>query len=485
MFDRKIIHELKLWAKKEPRKPLIVRGARQVGKTTAIHLFSKQFDQYIYLNLEQSEDRSIFEQDFPMTQLVDAIFFYKNQTKGTGKILIFIDEIQASLSAVTSLRFFYENFPELYVIAAGSLLETLMGNHVSFPVGRVEYLVMKPLTFKEFLNAVGETIALDMLNKALKPKITTNNKTADAATTTERLQIKKFQIPLFAHEKLTQLFASYALIGGMPEIVLHYSKHRDITALNPLFESLITAYIDDVKKYARNQTMTHVIRHAISSAFLEAGNRIKFQGFGNSNYKSREMGEALRILEKAMLLTLIYPSSSMTVPLQTNLKKSPKLQFLDTGMLNYFAGFQKELFGKQQIDTIYQGKIAEHIVGQELLATRRSLLHPLSFWTREKRQSNAEVDFLIQVNDLIIPIEVKSGPTGRLRSLHQFIDNAPHSYAVRIYSGELSIDRIQTINNKPCILLNLPFYLTGSITQYIEEFIASENGGERMGYRRE
>ena len=211
--------------------------------------------------------------------------------------------------------------------------------------------------------------------------------------------------------------------------------------------------------------------------FFEAGNRIKFQGFGNSNYKSREMGEALRILEKAMLLTLIYPSSSMTVPLQTNLKKSPKLQLLDTGMLNYFSGFQKELFGKQQIDTIYQGKIAEHIVGQELLATRGSPLHPLSFWTREKRQSNAEIDFLIQFNDLIIPIEVKSGPTGRLRSLHQFIDKAPHPYAVRIYSGELSVDRIQTINDKPCILLNLPFYLAGSITRYIDGLISSENGG--------
>ena len=268
MFDRKIIDELKRWAKKEPRKPLIVRGARQVGKTTAIHLFSKQFDQYIYLNLEQKDDRSIFEQDFPITQLVDAIFFYKNQTKGTGKILIFIDEIQTSLSAVSSLRFFYENVPQLYVIAAGSLLETLMGNHVSFPVGRVEYLVMKPLTFKEFLNAMGETSALNVLNSDYEPGVTINNRTADEVTATECLQIRNLQIPPFAHEKLTQLFASYALIGGMPEIVSHYSKHRDITALNPLFESLITAYIDDVEKYARNQTMTHVIRHAISSAFF-------------------------------------------------------------------------------------------------------------------------------------------------------------------------------------------------------------------------
>jgi uncharacterized protein len=156
MFKRDILKKLSGWAEKKDRKPLILRGARQVGKTTAIHLFSERFDQYLYLNLEIKEERSIFEQDYPIEELLQAIFFYKNQVKHEGDILIFIDEIQACPSAVPYLRYFYEAFSDLYIIAAGSLLETLIDTHISFPVGRVEYLVMKPLNFKEFLSALSQ-----------------------------------------------------------------------------------------------------------------------------------------------------------------------------------------------------------------------------------------------------------------------------------------------------------------------------------------
>jgi hypothetical protein len=154
--------------------------------------------------------------------------------------------------------------------------------------------------------------------------------------------------------------------------------------------------------------------------------------------------------------------------LQPNTKKSPRLQVLDTGMLNYFAGFQKDLFGTNDINSVYQGKIAEHIVGQELLAVETSPLFKLQFWNREKKQSNAEVAFLVQYENLIVPVEVKSAVTGRLRSLHQFIDRAPHRYAVRIYSGKLEINEIKTLGGKKFVLLNLPFYLAGSIVEYLE-----------------
>lgn len=163
MFKRDILGKLSAWAIKKDRKPLILRGARQVGKTTAVNLFSEQFDQYLYLNLELKEELRIFEQDYPIEELIQAIFFYKDQVKRKGKILIFIDEIQACPSAVSYLRFFYEAFPDLYIIAAGSLLETLIDTHISFPVGRVEYLVMKPLSFKEFLNALDEQNSLDII----------------------------------------------------------------------------------------------------------------------------------------------------------------------------------------------------------------------------------------------------------------------------------------------------------------------------------
>jgi len=447
MFKRDILEKLSAWKKRSDRKPLILRGARQVGKTTAVNLFSKQFDQYIYLNLELKEEKNIFEQEYSIQELIHAIFFYKDQTQIKGKILIFIDEIQTCPSAVSYLRFFYEAFPDLFIIAAGSLLETLIDNHISFPVGRVEYLVMKPLNFKEFLNALAEKTSLEIIKN-------------------------KIPVPEFAHNKLMKLFHAYSIIGGMPEIVQKYSEQKDIIALKPLFDSLIVSYLDDVEKYARNNTMAKVISHAVSSSFYEAGTRIKFQGFGNSNYKSREMSEALKLLEKAMLIYLLYPSSSVKPPLQPNIKKSPKLQVLDTGMLNYFGGFQKKLFTTNAIDSVYQGKIAEHIVGQELLACKMSPLYKLHFWNREKKQSSAEVDFIIQFEDLIIPIEVKTGATGRLRSLHQFMDKAPHTYAVRVYSGQLEINQIQTIKGKKFTLLNLPFYLTGYIPEYLEWIIS-------------
>lgn len=447
MFKRDILKKLSAWAAKDDRKPLILRGARQVGKTTAVDLFSEQFDQYLYLNLEQVEDRNIFERDYPIEELVQTIFFYKDQVRRKGKTLIFIDEIQACPPAVTYLRFFYEFFPKLYVIAAGSLLETLINKHISFPVGRVEYLVMKPLSFKEFLTALDKESSLDIITNSIP-------------------------VPDFAHSKLMKLFHTYSIIGGMPEIIQNYARHKDINALKEIFDSLIVSYLDDVEKYARNKSAANVIRHAVSSAFYEAGSRIKFQGFGNSNYKSREMGEALRVLEKAMLIYLLYPSSSVKPPLLPNMKKSPKLQVLDTGMLNYFGGYQKDLFGTSEIESVYKGNVAEHIIGQEFLACQTSPLYKLHFWRREKKQSGAEIDFLIQYENLIVPVEVKSGATGRLRSLHQFMDRSPHEYAVRIYSGQLEISRVNTLNGKGFTLLNLPFYLAGSITEYLALLLA-------------
>ena len=193
MFKRKILDELNKWKDKSDRKPLVIRGARQVGKTTVVNLFSKQFDKYIYLNLENSEDREIFENNLSFDKLLEAIFFLKNVKKNSGTILIFIDEIQNVSNAVTQLRYFYENAKDLFVISAGSLLETLLDKNINFPVGRVEYLVLKPLSFEEFLLAIGETPAVEMLNT--------------------------IPLPDFAHKKLLGLFHRFVLIGGMPEVV--------------------------------------------------------------------------------------------------------------------------------------------------------------------------------------------------------------------------------------------------------------------------
>ena len=281
-----------------------------------------------------------------------------------------------------------------------------------------------------------------------------------------------YTLPAGAHDKLLKLFHRYALIGGMPEIVQQYASTRDLTQLRPLYDNLITAYLDDVEKYSPRDSQTPVIRHVIQTAFREAGNRITLAGFGQSHYGSKDVSEALQVLEKALLLQRCYPVTDTQLPLVPNLKKSPKLQLLDTGLVNYFSGLQADIFGSKDLNSLYGGRIIEHLVGQALLASQSSLLFQLHFWVREKNQSNAEVDFVVAHGNKVIPIEVKSGATGRLRSLHQFMDQADHGFAVRLYAGKLVVEEAVTLEGKVFKLLNLPYYFGGKIEGYLEWLIS-------------
>lgn len=449
MFYRNIIKDLKKWSVKPNRKPLVLRGARQVGKTTAVKLFAEQFDQYLYLNLELYDDRSLFTQNYSISELLEALFFLKNAKIQNKNTLIFIDEIQAEPKAMAMLRYFYEDAPEYHIIAAGSLLENILNKNISFPVGRVEYLRLYPVSFKEFLHAIDESHTAEILENT--------------------------PCPDFAHTKLLKLFHKYTLIGGMPEVVEHYAQNQDLTSLQPIYESLLIAYLDDVEKYAKDDKQTRVIRHVIQTAFQVAGERIKMTGFGNSNYKSKEISEAMQVLEKSFLLQRIYPTTACEPPILPDMKKSPRLQLLDTGLVNYFSGIQQEVFGTKDLNNLYSGRITEHIVGQEIQNQSHSLLNPLYFWVRQKTQSNAEVDFVVQYNSQLIPIEVKSGATGRLRSLHQFIDRSNHTFAVRLYAGELRIEQTTTIAGTEFSLLNLPYYLAGELEQYLHWFIEEDH----------
>ncbi|MBN2093100.1 ATP-binding protein [candidate division KSB1 bacterium] len=443
MLYRSIIDELDQWATSKNRKPLILRGARQVGKTTAIHQFSQKFDHYIYLNLEIEAEADLFENQKTIDEIVNALFFFKNIPTKTGKVLIFIDEIQNSPRAVMMLRYFYENYPAFYLIAAGSLFEIMLENkQISFPVGRVQFLYMYPLTFKEFLLAKKENQAFEALHTV--------------------------PFPDYAYSKLLSLFHEYTLIGGMPEIVSNYVELNNIIALNPVFQSLLTAYIDDISKYARNERMRNVLKHCIETAPLEAGKRIKFQGFGGSGFISKDVSEALKTLERARLLYLIYPSLSVEIPAMPQIDRSPKLQLFDTGLLNYFAGLQKYFFKYDNLHAFYRGLLAEHIVLQEIIGNNMHSAHKPVFWTREKKQSNAEVDLVIPYEDYLIPIEIKAGKTGTLRSLHQFMDLAPHHFAIRLYAAELQFQRTKTPNGKEFTLLNLPYFLAFKIPDYIQ-----------------
>jgi len=445
MFVREIQQELEIWSLQKDRKPLVIRGARQVGKTTLVEQFASKYEQYIYLNLELPEDRQPFLDFTNIETLMQALFFIKNKTLASkSNTLLFIDEIQEVPAALNILRYFYEQEPTITVIAAGSMLETLFNKDIHFPVGRVEFKVVRPVSFPEFLQAMGETAAFE--------------------------QLQNLPLPAFAHSKLLKLFHTYALIGGMPEIVNHYATNKDLTALPPIYDSLIASYMDDVEKYASNSTQVMHIRHVIRTSFAQAGKRIKFAGFGNSEYRSREMGEALRTLEKALLIHLMYPNTAAILSLFQDIKKSPRLQLLDTGMLNYFIGIQKEILGTDDLNKVYQGTMIEHLVGQELLSVQYNALSQLHFWARDKKESSAEVDYIFPNDGKLIPVEVKSGATGTLKSLHLFMDMAPHTLAVRFYAGELKITDAETTTGKKYHLLNLPYYLTTQLTAYLSWF---------------
>ena len=446
-FPRTILDQLQTWAASPRRKPLVLRGARQVGKTVAVELFGRSFDTFVSLNLEREADASLFERNLSAKDLYQAILLAKRiRAHETGSTLLFLDEVQACPRAVEQLRFFYEDLPELAVIAAGSLLEiALVREHLSFPVGRVEHLRMYPLSFVEFLNALGNEPALTAYHTVPCPE--------------------------YALDTLMTLFHRYALVGGTPEVVDLYREAEDVTALAPVYDSLLTSYIDDASKYARNPTMQQVLRFCIETVPFEAGKRIKFTGFGQSNYRAREAGEALRTLERALMIYLLYPTTGTEIPIRPDLRKPPKLQFLDTGLLNHVAGLQHEHFLHDDLHAFYRGLLAEHVVGQELLCHQPQSGAKLCFWVRNKSQSAAEVDFVLQHGGHVIPVEVKAGKAGSLRSLHQFMDRAQHDLAVRLHAGPLGMEEVATANGKRFRLLNLPYFLAALVPRYLDEYV--------------
>ena len=443
MFQRNALKQLRKWADKDGRKPLILRGARQVGKTTLVNEFGKEFDTFLSINLEDEQAAGLFDTSKSIDELIVAIYLYCNKARNGGRTLLFIDEIQNSLKAVARLRYFYESLPELHVIAAGSLLESLIDTHISFPVGRVEYMAIRPCSFYEFMGAIGET----ELQTALEAGM----------------------IPDAIHPKVMALFNTYTLIGGMPEAVWHYVQNRDLVSINDVYETLLESYANDVEKYAKNKSQTHIIRYILKEGWMYAAQIISLGSFAGSSYRSREMGEAFRTLEKAMLIELVYPTVGYTVPVCTVLKRSPKLLWLDVGLVNYSAKLQKEVFGSKDILDAWRGHIAEQVVAQELLVSDYRVSHRRNFWVRGKKGSDAEVDFIIQHNNRIIPIEVKSGHNAKLKSLHIFMENTNHRTAVRVWSGSFSVNKVTTTSGKEFDLINLPFYYVGILDKLLDK----------------
>lgn len=445
-IERHIFNELLKWKNASERKPLILRGARQVGKTTLVHQFAQGYKNFILLNLELVEDKKFFIDFTDVQTIVEALCISRNiPSSEKQNTLLFIDEIQEAPEAIAMLRYFYEKEPEIHVVAAGSLLEHTMQKVKSFPVGRVTMLYLYPVNFPEYLQATGNSTVLEQLNT---------------------IPIKDT-----AHKTALDLFNRYGIIGGMPEVVSSYATNKSIADLRTIYESIWETYKEDVVKYASNNSEARIIRHIMSTAHLGIDSRIKFQNFGSSNYRSREVGEAFRNLDDAKVIQLVYPTTQTSPPILPDLKKSPRLQFLDTGLINYELNIQAEMLAMEDLNQAYKGAIIPHLVAQELMSLNATKAVKPIFWVREKNQSSAEVDQVILFKKMVIPIEIKSGKEGKLRSLHQFIEESSHPYAIRMYGGKFSIEQHTTRSGKSYFLMNLPYYLTTKLFDYLNYFV--------------
>lgn len=446
MFQRLALKALRQWAEKEGRKPLVLKGARQVGKTTLVKIFAEEFDVFINLNLEEKVNAALFTMEVSFEDLLAGIYAKAGIKMENQRTLIFIDEIQNVPDAVKVLRYFYEKRPDLYVIAAGSLLESLVGNHISFPVGRVEYMALHPCTFTEFLGALGENILVE--------------------------QIEQLEVPQSVHSYVMDLFKKYMIVGGLPEAVANYAKRKDWVSLNEIFNSLLSGYKDDIEKYAQRPKEQDILRYILNYGWGLAGQRFQFSKFCSSSYKSAEMGNAFRTLEKTLLLELVYPLISTSFPILPDLKRSPKLLWLDTGLVNYVAGMQESLLFTSDTDELWNGHIAEQVVGQELLGASFAFGVKRMFWVRDARNSQAEVDFVYKYKSHLIPVEVKTGDNSKLRSLHQYMDESQEDIALRLWNGPLTSDLIRLPSGKQYTLYNMPFYYAGQLETFFNNKFA-------------
>lgn len=451
MIKRDILDYLRSWANRRNRKPLVIRGARQVGKTTVVKELGKEFDAFIMLNMEIASEKEIFEISDTPAKVLDILFLTRLpgiSRNGGKKILLFIDEIQSQPKAIGMLRYFYEDCPDIHVIAAGSRLQELFRTGVSFPVGRVEYVSMRPCFFDEFLDGMGMSDLRDMVVSS--------------------------EVEEALHDVTMRLFQTYALVGGMPEILSEYCQERQLTQLSPLYRALLQSYDEDVEKYAPTRLQVAVLRHILRNGWGQAGQTVSFSKFAGSSYTSSAVHEAFELLEKAFLVNLDYPTTSVKAPTEESFTRSPKLIWVDSGLVNFSANIQVEFLQNPTLADVWRGHAAEQIVGQELWKPLdNSYADRQMFWVRDKKGSAAEVDFIYKTDGKVIPIEVKSGSNAHLRSLQSFIAQPGASdIAVRIWPGKFSLDEVKnTLTNSTFRLINLPFYYTSVIDKILPKLL--------------
>ncbi len=419
-MKRLIDKHLRNWAADLDRKSLIIRGARQVGKTYSCRELGKTFDEFVEINFEiRPQFGDIFERDLDPRRIIRDLGLLTGKDIIPGRTLLFFDEIQDAPKAVKSLRYFHELLPELHVIAAGSLLDFVLEN-IGIPVGRVASLYMYPLSFLEFLAARGDQGLAQLLLE------------------------HDHQFPLSdpIHNQLVSVLGEYLAIGGMPEIVQSWVDKRDLKKCGEKQAILTDAFRQDFSKYAKNFQIKYV-----DLIFDEVprwiGRKFRYSKLPGS-WRKRELAPALDLLHKASIVHKVKHTSANGIPLGGEVNPNRfKTIFLDVGLAQAVLGLDLAAWLlKPETSIINRGAVAENFVGQEMLAySNPREKYSLFYWHREAQASNAEVDYLLQVQKEIIPIEVKSGAKGTLRSLHLFLKEKSFvsSYGIRISGHPFSI----------------------------------------------
>ncbi|MCK4413093.1 MAG: ATP-binding protein [Candidatus Eisenbacteria sp.] len=436
------------WLKSPNRKPLILKGARQTGKSTTVRELGKQAQFFIELNLERGKDLSLVQSCESVEELLMVLATRHNVETFPDKTLLFLDEIQECPKLIQWLRFFQEDHPDVAVIAAGSLLEVrLQERGFSFPVGRVTFRTLHPFTYLEFLNALGKDALVEKLLGAL---------------------LHRRPTPKPLHDQALALLRHYFLVGGMPEAVLAWTTTSRPNAVREIHADLMQAFQEDFQKYRGVRDLNH-LEAAFENLKYHAGGRFSYENFA-PGHRSQAMKTALGRLESALLITRVLPSSSLDLPLRPRQKSAPKLLPLDTGLMLSSIGTPIEDLRTIPFDRLIGGRLAEMFVGQQLLAGRPGRHEPLYFWVSESSRGSAEVDYLLPGAGVPVPIEVKAGASGTLRSLHQFLWRAGLRNGLRLYSGRLADQTLQVSlsgNELKYQLLSVPIYLAQAVWEIV------------------
>jgi uncharacterized protein len=446
-MSRRALSYLTNWLHSSGRKPMVIRGARQVGKTWLVReLAQHENKQLIELNFEKNPQfYTFFESNDPNVILMQL---------GAGlsmdidpkEVILFLDEIQAVPVLLSKLRWFAEDMPELPVLTAGSLLDFVLDKHeFSMPVGRITYMHLAPLTFEEFLDAYGKKQLL--------------------------LYIQQFSwgqtIPLALHDQLMHLFKEYLVIGGMPAAVYSWVQEASLARVNQIHHDLLASYRDDFSKYAGKLSLSR-LEDMLNAIPKMLGEKMVFSRV-NKEVPSTTLKSALNLLCQARLAHRVFNTAGNGVPLAAEInEKFFKVILLDIGLVSAMLNLKLDkIYQVDDINFVNSGGLSEQVVGQLLSAIEPYYVAPaLYYWVREKKNANAEIDYLLQQGADILPIEVKSGSTGSLKSLHLFMGLKKLPHALRINASTPSEVLVQTKTHDASIqyqLYSLPFYLTEQI----------------------